>query len=74
MNNREIILQELATINPLDDRAFRILLSDKEQFKALYEALLGEALNEDKIISINGEIVFSVKGRLIRLDSFYSYL
>ena len=69
LNDREIILQELATLNPLDDRAFRILLSDDEQFIVLAEALLGQKLDEDKIININGEIVLSVKGRLIRLDA-----
>ena len=68
LNSRESILQELATLNPLDDRAFRILLSDNEEFKALSEALLNKKLDEDKIVSINGEIVFSVKGRLMRFD------
>ena len=64
-------MQELATLNPLDDRAFRILLSDNEQFKVLSEALLEQKLDEDKIISINGEIVFSVKGRLLRFDALH---
>ncbi|MCL2404187.1 MAG: hypothetical protein FWC92_01440 [Defluviitaleaceae bacterium] len=71
LNNRESILQELATLNPLDDRAFRILLSDNEQFKVLSEAILEQKLDEDKIISINGEIVFSVKGRLLRFDALH---
>ena len=69
-SNKEL-LQELATLNPLDDRAIKILLSDKEQFKALSDALLEQNLNEDKIISINGEIVYSVKGRLVHLDSLH---
>jgi len=68
-NDRESILQELATLNPLDDRAFKILLSDDEQFAVLLEAFLGKKLDEDKIININGEVVLSVKGRLIRLDA-----
>ena len=62
-------MQELATLNPLDDRAFKILLSDDDQFIALSEAFLEEKLDQDKIININGEIVLSVKGRLIRLDA-----
>ena len=65
------ILQELATLNPLDDRAFKILLSDPEQFIALSEAFLEKSFDEDKIIAINGEIVLSVKGRLVRLDSLH---
>jgi len=70
LSNKEL-LQELATLNPLDDRAIKILLSDKEQFQALAEALLEQKLDGDKIISINGEIVFSVKGRLIRFDALH---
>ena len=63
------ILRELATLDPLDDRALKILLSDDEQFTLLAEALSGKSLDEDKIININGELVLSVKGRLIRLDA-----
>jgi len=70
LSNKEL-LQELATLNPLDDRAVKILLSDKEQFKALSDTLLEQNLDEDKIISINGEIVYSVKGRLVYLDSLH---
>ena len=71
LNNRESILQELATLNPLADRALKILPRDKEQFVALSEALLEQKFDEDKIISINGEIVFSVNGRLIHFDALH---
>ena len=68
--NREIdILQELATLDPLDDRAFAILASDDEQFKLMAEAFSGKALDDGKLININGEFVLSANGRLIRLDS-----
>ena len=63
------ILKELATLDPLEDRAFKILLSDDAQFALLAEAFTGQKIDEDCIIDINGEIVFTVKGRLIRLDS-----
>lgn len=65
------ILKELATLNPLDDRAFKILLSDNVQFMLLAEALSGAKLDKDSIIDINGEIVMSVNGRAIRLDSLH---
>ena len=63
------ILLELATQDPLDDRAFRILLSDDEQFVALAEAFTAENLDTDSIVDINGELVLTVKGKLIRLDT-----
>ena len=63
------ILLELATQDPLDDRAFKILLSDDEQFVTLAEAFSAERLDADSIVDINGEIVLTVKGRLIRLDT-----
>ena len=63
------ILKELATLDPLEDRAFKILLSDDTQFALLAEAFSGQKIDEDSIIDINGEIVMSVKGRAIRLDS-----
>jgi len=62
------ILKELATLDPLDDRAFRILASDDEQFKVLAESFSGETLDGEKIIHMNGEIVLTANGRLIRTD------
>jgi len=63
------ILKELATLDPLDDRAFRILVSDDEQFKTLAESISGEVLSDEKIIHMNGEIVLTANGKLIRVDS-----
>ncbi|MCL1882634.1 MAG: PD-(D/E)XK nuclease family transposase [Defluviitaleaceae bacterium] len=63
------ILKELATLDPLDDRAFRILASDDEQFKILAESFSGETLDGEKIIHMNGEIVLTAYGKLIRVDS-----
>ena len=63
------ILKELATLDPLDDRAFKILASDDEQFKTLAESFSGEVLGDEKIIHMNGEIVLTANGRLIRVDS-----
>jgi hypothetical protein len=62
------ILKELATLDPLDDRAFRIFMSDDEQFALLAESLSGEALDGDKIIHMHGEIVLTANGRLVRTD------
>ena len=62
------ILKELATLDPLDDRAFRVFISDDEQFKALAESFSGETLDGEKIIHMNGEIVLTANGRLIRTD------
>jgi len=62
------ILKELATLDPLDDRAFKILASDDEQFKVLAELFSGETLDGEKIINMNGEIVLTIEGRLIRVD------
>ena len=63
------IIKELATLDPLDDRAFKILVSDDEQFKTLAESFSSEVLDDEKIIHMNGEIVLTVNGRLIRVDS-----
>jgi len=63
------LLKYLATLNPLDDRAFKILLSDVEQYKNLAEAFTGKTLDEASIIDMKNEIVLSVKGRLIHLDA-----
>ena len=63
------IIKEIATQDPLDDRAFKILLSDDEIFTALATSIRGSRLDEDSIIDINGEMVFTVKGRVIRLDT-----
>ena len=62
------ILKELATLNPLEDRPFKILASDDEQFKVLAESFSGESLDGEKIIHMNGEIVLTANGRLIRTD------
>ena len=70
MDNTEInIIKELATLDPLDDRAFRIFLSDDVQFTLLAEAFSGETLDGEKIVHMNGEIVLTAKGKLIRADS-----
>jgi len=63
------ILKELSTLDPLDDRAFKILISDDEQFTFMAESFSGENLTEEKIIHMNGEIVLTANGRLIRTDS-----
>jgi len=68
----EKIIKQLVTLNPLDDRAFKKLLSDVEQFKNLAEAFTGKTLDEANIIAIKDEIFLSVKGRLIHLDSLHS--
>jgi len=63
------ILKELATLDPLDDRAFRIYVSDDEEFSFLAESISGESLDGEKIIHMNGEIVLTANGRLIRTDA-----
>ena len=63
------ILKELATLDPLDDRAFKLLLSDDEIFSALAESIQGKKLDVDSIVDINGEMVVTIKGKVIRLDS-----
>jgi len=63
------ILKELATLDPLDDRAFRIYISDDEEFSFLAESISGESLDGEKIIHMNGEIVLTANGRLIRTDA-----
>ena len=70
LSNKEL-LQKLATLNPLTDRALKILLSDKDQFIALSEALLGQKFDAEKVISINGEILFSVAGRRLQFDALH---
>jgi len=62
------ILREIATLNPLDDRAFKLLVSDDEQFMFLAEALSGETIGDGKFINMNGEIVLTVKNKATRVD------
>ena len=66
------ILNELATLNPLDDRAFKILASDDEQFALMTKFFSGEDLTGEKIIHMNGKIMLTANGRLIRADSLRS--
>lgn len=63
------ILKELATLDPLDDGAFKMLVSDDDEFIFLAESISGETINDDKIIHMNGEILSTVKGKAIRADS-----
>jgi len=66
------ILKELATLDPLDDRAFRIYISDDDEFAFLAKSLSGESLDGETIIHMNGEIVLTANGRLIRTDALRS--
>jgi len=63
------ILKELAALDPLGDRQFKIFVSDDEQYKFLAESFSNEILNGEKIVHMNGEIVLTVGGRLIRTDT-----
>jgi len=63
------ILKELATLDPLSDRPFKVLISDDEQFTLLAESFSGETLDGEKIVHMNGEIVLTAGGRLIRMDA-----
>lgn len=69
LNNPVDILKDLATLEPLNDKALKILLSDDEHFRELAEACLDKKIAEGDLLDINGELLFSVKGKLVRLDS-----
>ena len=63
------VLQLLATLNPLEDRPLKLLLSDAEQFRLLAEEITEEPLGDDEIVDINGEIVFTKNGKAIHADT-----
>ena len=69
INDLAIILSELATLDPLEDRPLKILLSDDEQFRNLAEMLSGEEFSPGILVQMNGEIVLTTGGKLIRADS-----
>jgi len=69
MNGDSILLSELATLDPLEDHPLKIMLSDDDQFKKLAEAFSGETFTPGKYFQMNGEIVLTTGGKLIRVDS-----
>jgi predicted transposase/invertase (TIGR01784 family) len=68
----EKIMEQIQLVDPLDDKAFRILLSDDQCFKFIAESVLGITIQSDCIVSIQGEMSLSVNGKLIRMDNFKS--
>ena len=67
--NKIDIINEIATLDPLSDRPFKILVSDDEQYKFLAESFSGEIIGDEQIIQMNGEIVLTIGGRLVRTDA-----
>jgi hypothetical protein len=70
MDNK--IMEQIQVVDPLDDKAFKILLSDDQCFKLIAESVLGITIPSDCIVSIQGEMSLSVNGKLIRIDNFRS--
>ena len=68
-----IIRKELATMNPLHDRAFRILLTDYEILASLVEILTGDKVSRDKIYHFNPNIVIKVKNKEVELDNIAGF-
>ena len=64
------LIEYLATVDPLEDRAFKIILSDESIFKRLIEAVAGDVIKEkEAFVSFNAGIVFRVKGKEVQLDT-----
>jgi len=67
-----IINKQLATVNPLEDNAFKIFLADPKMFAELVNNALNEPMPTDCIVQINGNITFTVKGKEISMDSLWN--
>lgn len=57
--------------NPLEDRAFQIILKDYEIFKFVIESITGRSIQEKVIYQINQTLNFTVNGKEIRLDGAF---
>ena len=70
--DRKRIERELATIDPLEDKAWKILFSDEDVAEELLKVIFNKTLRRDEKFVINGEIVLSVQGKKIITDSLFS--
>ena len=68
------IIKELSEINPLEDKAFQILLSDYKIFSLIIKAITGDELSENHIYHFNQTILINVDNKEVRLDSIRRYI
>ena len=68
------IIKELSTINPLEDKAFQILLSDYKIFSLIIKAITGEEISEKHIYHFNQTIIINVDNKEVRLDSIRRFI
>ncbi|MCL2815631.1 MAG: PD-(D/E)XK nuclease family transposase, partial [Oscillospiraceae bacterium] len=66
-NERQII-DQISTINLLEDKAFKIALSNESLFRLITKEITGSELHDGKF-NYNGEILVTVKNKKIVLDS-----
>ena len=62
------IIDEISTINLLDDKAFKIALSNESMFRLVTKEITGNELYDGKF-NYNGEILVTVRSKKIILDS-----
>ena len=70
--DRKRVERELATVDPLEDKAWKILFSDEEVAEELLQVIFNQTLRRDEKFIVNGEIVLSVQGKKIIADSLFS--
>ena len=65
----EAILRDLETVNPLKDKAFRILLADTGVFGMVVNAVTGDNVEPNCLYVFNNTIVLAVDGKGVVLDT-----
>ena len=65
----EAILRDLETVNPLEDKAFRILLADTGVFSLVVNAITGDSIEPNCLYVFNNTIVLTVDGKGVVLDT-----
>ena len=64
-----LVLKELIKTNPLDDRAFQILLNNNDTFFQIVQIITGRPVPNAVVIDFPQVLVAVVEGREIRLDT-----
>ena len=67
-HNERKIIEAISTVNLLEDKAFKIALSDEGTFRSITKEITGRELHDGKF-NYNGEILVTVRNKKIILDN-----
>ena len=69
--NYETILKDLETVNPLEDKAFRILLADAGVFGLEAHMITGDRVMPNSLYVFNNTVVLTVDGKGVVMDTVF---